>query len=62
MKRSPPPAWATRYGYENALVNDLSAVADAQARVELLPTPADECLRLGFAAYHRTTRSSTRLE
>ena len=57
MNRSPSPAWAPRYGYSNALVNDLCAVADARARVELLPLPADESLRLRFAAYQRSTRS-----
>ena len=62
MKRSPSSAWVPRYGYSNVLVNDLCAVADARARVELLPLPADESLRLRFAAYQRSTRSSTRIE
>ena len=62
MKRSPSSAWVPRYGYSNALVDDLCAVADARARVELLPLPADESLRLRFAAYQRSTRSSTRIE
>ena len=62
MKRSPSPAWAPRYSYSAALVNDLCAVAEARARVELLPLPADESLRLRHAAYQRSTRSSTRIE
>lgn len=62
MKRSAPLSWRPRYGYSDALVNDLCAVADARARVELLPLPADESLRLRHAAYQRSTRSSTRIE
>jgi Fic family protein len=62
MKRSPSPTWAPRYSYSDALVNDLCAVAEARARVELLPLPADESLRLRHAAYQRSTRSSTRIE
>jgi len=62
MKRSAAPAWAPRYSYSDALVGDLCAVADARARVELLPLPADESLRLRHAAYQRSTRSSTRIE
>ena len=62
MKRSPSPTWAPRYSYSDALVNDLCAVAEARARVELLPLPADESLRLRHAAFQRSTRSSTRIE
>lgn len=62
MKRSTAPAWTPRYSYSDGLVNDLCAVADARARVELLPLPADESLRLRHAAYQRSTRSSTRIE
>ena len=62
MKRSPSPTWAPRYSYSDALVNDLCAVAEARARVELLPLPADESLRLRHAAYQPSTRSSTRIE
>jgi Fic family protein len=62
MKRSASPPWSPRYSYGDALVGDLCAVADARARVELLPLPADESLRLRHAAYQRSTRSSTRIE
>jgi len=62
MARSPSPTWAPRYSYSDALVNDLCAVAEARARVELFPLPADESLRLRHAAYQRSTRSSTRIE
>jgi len=62
MKRSPSPTWAPRYSYSDALVNGLCAVAEARARVELLPLPADKSLRLRHAAYQRSTRSSTRIE
>ena len=62
MKRSASPPWTPRYGYGDVLVGDLCAVADARARVELLPLPADESLRLRHLAYQRNTRSSTRIE
>jgi hypothetical protein len=62
MKRSPSPTWTPRYSYSDTLVNGLCAVAEARARVELLPLPADESLRLRHAAYQRSTRSSTRIE
>jgi hypothetical protein len=56
MKRSAFPPWTPRYGYGDVLVGDLCAVADARARVELLPLPADESLRLRHSAYQRSTR------
>jgi len=62
MRRSTAPAWQPRYSYSDGLVNDVCAVADARARVELLPLPADESLRLRHAAYQSSTRSSTRIE
>lgn len=62
MAWTPLAPWAPRYSYSDALVSDLCAVADARARVELLPLPADESLRLRHAAYQRSTRSSTRIE
>ena len=62
MKPSLSAPWAPRYNYGDALVNDLCVVADARARVGLLPLPADESLRLRHAAYQRSTRSSTRIE
>ncbi|MCT0199313.1 Fic family protein [Synechococcus sp. CS-1325] len=62
MASTPLAPWAPRYSYSDALVSNLCAVADAKARVELLPLPPDESLRLRHAAYQRSTRSSTRIE
>jgi Fic family protein len=62
MKRSSLTPWKPRFSYSDALVADLCAIADARARVALLPLPADESLRLRHAAYQRSTRSSTRIE
>ncbi len=59
---SAAPIWAPRYTYSDPLVLTLCAVAEAKARVELLPLPPDESLRLRHAAYQRSTRSSTRIE
>lgn len=62
MGASAATPWDPRYCYSDALVQDLCAVAEARARVELLPLPPDESLRLRHAAYQRSTRSSTRIE
>ena len=59
MKPSLPAPWAPRYNYGDALVNDLCVVADARARVGLLPLPADESLRLRHAAYQRDVDPKT---
>ncbi|MCS5694425.1 hypothetical protein NZK33_20980 [Cyanobium sp. FGCU-6] len=62
MKRSASPPWTPRYSYGDVLVGDLCAVADARARVELLPLPADESQRLRYAAYQRSTCSRARID
>ena len=62
MASNAPATWAPRYGYGDRLVQHLCAVAEAKARVDLLPLPPDESLRLRHAAYQRSTRSSTRIE